>query len=460
MAVRPVDRDVLLDVLLPAALVAFAALFGYVLVSVASRFGTLAPVAVIAIPVLPAVALAVFNDVRLAPAAVIATFPFGTAEVPGVPLQLVQMAVLGVAVLVMLRRLSAGQTLLPLSPLSALAAAFCVWLVVALPSALDRQRALRDVVLFAIGLAAASLVMAACRRVRDVAWVAGVLLTVVAVGTAPTPLRAGSLRAAYGGAVVEGRAEGIFTQPNQLGTFAATGALIGVGLFFHASTRRGRWAAALATATSVVALLLSLSRGAWIGFTLGLLVLVFKLPQARRALVLVGVPVVALAFALGSFAPTSPQVEIVGQRLQSIAGERSPYDDRPAIWAEAWREIQLDPVTGQGPGSFPVASTRATSESRTTFADHAHNLVLTWGAEDGLPAVALAVVLGAVLHVRLRRVARVVPRAAALAAGVAAALVAVAGQGLVDYTLRNAVILTTLFVVLGLAFALDRLASE
>jgi O-antigen ligase len=381
--------------------------------------------------------------------------------VPGLPLQIVQFATLGVAVLVALRRLAAGLGPLPLSALMGIGVAFCAWLVLALPSAIDRQRALRDVVLFIVGMVTASVVVAACRSLRDVLLVLGVFLAVAALATASTPFSAANVQSSFGGAVVKGRATGIFTQPNQLGTFAATGTLVGIGLFFSAGmSKRLRWAIAAGTGVTLLALLLSLSRGAWIGFTVGVVVLLVKLPAARRALAIGFLPLLVTALAIGSFAPTNPQVEVVGERLRSITGERNPYDSRPAIWAEAWQEIQADPLTGFGPGSFPVASTRATSESRTTFADHAHNLFLTWAAEDGIPAALIAVLLGAALAVRLRRVVQEAPDSQGAVAGVSAALAAVVGQGTVDYTLRNSVICTTLFLVLGCAFALDRVADE
>ena len=65
--------------------------------------------------------------------------------------------------------------------------------------------------------------------------------------------------------------------------------------------------------------------------------------------------------------------------------------------------------------------------------------------------------LAVTVHLRLKRAAaRAGPSEQAILAGVAAALAAVAGQGLVDYTLRNSVILTTVFTLLGCAFALTR----
>jgi O-antigen ligase len=217
-------------------------------------------------------------------------------------------------------------------------------------------------------------------------------------------------------------------------------------------------AAAVGGALAMLGLLLSLSRGSWIGFVFGVVVLLVKLPEARRALLALSIPLVAVALLVGAFAPTSPQVEVVGQRLQSISGERNPYDDRPAIWREARRQIETDPLTGHGPGSFPVASARATSASRTTTAEHAHNLALTWGAEAGLPAVAIAVGFAAHIHWRTRRLVRRADLRSerAVVAGVVAALTGVLGQGIVDYTLHNSVILVVLFALIGAALAFDR----
>ncbi|HVF76129.1 MAG TPA: O-antigen ligase family protein [Acidimicrobiales bacterium] len=447
------------DGLLAAAAVVAALMAGYGLVAVAARLGgDNGPLVLLALVGVPLAALAVLNDPRLAPALVVLAFPVGVMELPGIELQLVQLATLAVAALVALRRMASG--LAPLSWVRGMGwgVAFVAWMLVGLPTALNRQRALREIVLFAIGMVFAATVVAVARRPGDVRALLAVVVGVVAAVGLTTPLGASQVRAAFDGAVVQGRATGIFTQPNQLGTFCATGALIGIGVFFAAQTRRGRLFAGIGVAGGVLGLVLSLSRGSWIGFVLGAVVLVVKLPEARRALMLAVVPVVLLGAALSAFAPTSPQVEVVGQRLRSIAGERNPYDNRPAIWREAQGEIVEQPVTGYGAGSFPQASARATSKARTVVAEHAHNLLLTWGAELGLPALGLALGLAVHLHVAMRRMARrVAAEDRAVVAGLAAALVGVLGQGIVDYTLHNAVVLTLLFAMVGAVFAYDRI---
>lgn len=424
----------------------------------ASVGGSLGPLLVVVLPLMPVLVLAVLADPRLGLAAVVATFPIGVQDVPGAQMQVVQVTVIAVTALVVLRRLAAGAGPLPWAHGMGWLVAFVGWLLIALPSAADEQRALRTVVLFAVGILFAAVVVAACRTTADVRrFLGGVVVMVAAVG-ASTPFAASQARARFGGAVVEGRATGIFVEPNQLGTFCTTGALLAAGLLFAARTGRTRVAAAVGGALALLGLLLSLSRGSWIGFVLGVVVLLVKLPEARRALLALSVPLVAIALLVGAFAPTSPQVEVVGQRIQSISGERNPYDDRPAIWREARRQVEADPLTGHGPGSFPVVSARATSASRTTTAEHAHNLALTWAAEAGLPAVAIAVGFAVHIHSRTRRLVRrpELRSERAVVAGVVAALTGVLGQGLVDYTLHNSVVLVVLFALIGAALAYDR----
>jgi putative inorganic carbon (HCO3(-)) transporter len=231
------------------------------------------------------------------------------------------------------------------------------------------------------------------------------------------------------------------------------------------TTRRVRVAAAVTTLALIAAMALSLSRGAWIGFALGSVVLVVMLPPARRVLGVVMPVLLLVALGMGAFAPSNPQVQVIGARLKSISGEKNPYDSRPAIWAEARREVRTHPVFGEGAGTFPVASVTATSQSRTTYAAHAHNLLLTWAAETGLPGAALIVgLMGhlAVLASRARRRVGKTGRAADLSvlAGSAAALVAVFGQGLVDYTLRNSVIVVAVFGLVGVLLAAARVAES
>jgi len=443
-------------VLVPALLVA-AFCAGVVLTALGSRAGRFGPLVMLVAAFLsPAAVTVIFRPV-LGVGAVFAAFPVGVSAVPGLPLQLVQAVVIGAAVLVVLRRLATGAAPLrwaaPLWWVLGLGA----WMLISLPSAKDQHLAIREVALLLDGLLFACVVLTACASARHVR-AAMVAFVVIVAGVAATTLGASSgVRASFGGSVIRGRATGVFIEPNQLGTFCAAGAMVAFGLLIGARTVRSRVAGTLATGACVLGLLLSLSRGAWIGFVVGAVVLLVTLPEARRALLALALPTLALAAVLGAFAPSSPQVKVVSERLVSIVGEKNPYDNRPAIWAEGRRQILADPWTGQGPGNFSVASERTTSASRRTIAEHAHNILLTWAAEDGLPAAGFILALTVSVTLHLRRAARSLPPSRAdrsLLAALAAALAAVMGQGLVDYTLRNSVIFTMAFGLLGAALAL------
>jgi hypothetical protein len=85
-------------------------------------------------------------------------------------------------------------------------------------------------------------------------------------------------------------------------------------------------------------------------------------------------------------------------------------------------------------------------------------------AEAGIPAVVLlvgftlsvgVVALRTVRRLRLRGSAR----DAALVACLAAALMMVVGQGMVDFTLRNPIIVVLVWSVVGLLLAADRVSA-
>jgi O-antigen ligase len=276
----------------------------------------------------------------------------------------------------------------------------------------------------------------------------GVLMSVLAVASGGA-----RLTSTYGGAAVQGRLEGAFGSPNQLGAYCALAAALAVGLAAGSRTARGRWASTFALAFLLLALALSLSRGAWLGTAAAFLFMIVTMREARRMLAFFAVPVLVLGFVVWTSQSDRPELKIVGERAKAIA-KRSPYDGRDQIWAEAIREIKADPVTGQGPGSFPLASVRAGSEASSVYPDHAHNLFLNYAAETGIPAVLIIVAFIFALGVATHRasqgaVARGDPRDRAIVLGIAAALITVLGQGFFDYVLTNAVLHITVWGVIG-----------
>lgn len=441
------------------AVAAVSGVVGAAVAALAAHSGDLGAAMIVAVPLLLLVVVAIFADLRVGVLVTLAAFPFGGlgVELGLVDVQFVEAASFVVAGLVFLRRLAARLSPFRWSPAMSWTIALVGWCLVAVPSALDQAAAFKQTAALIGGILFALVVISACSRIEDVRFVIGSFVAVAAIVGIFSVLTAGDLKATLGGTGATGRSQGPFAQPNELGAFCAMAAAVAAGMVFGGRTRRGRLASLATLGILFVGLLLSLSRGAWLGFGMAIVYLIVALPQARRAIAAFGIPMIVAGAFLGAFAPENPQLQVVGARVRAF-NVLSPYDGRAAIWAEARREILEDPLTGQGPGSFPVASARSGSQSATVRAVHAHNLVLNWGAEVGLPAVAIIIGFAVTLGYQARRAAKEMvrrgsPEDRALIAGLQAALIAMLGQGLVDYPLRHAVIFLTVWFVIGALLA-------
>ena len=391
--------------------------------------------------------------------------PFGLVTVHGLALKLAQVAALSAGALVLWRRLALGRRQLPVSGVLlgsglAVLGALCSTFVAVAPTA-----AIRLDLGYLIGLGLATATATACVQPRAQRAVLACLCATGGAACAAGLSTAGRLRVFYGGALVQNRATGPFGQPNELGSLSVTVSVVGLGLLFALPSGRRfrplRLLAGAASLAAMAALTLSFSRGAWIGLALGLAVLVLLAPRSRRP-VLAGFAAVALVGLLSPFlVPGQAVLAAVGDRLAATAtGERNPYDERPAIWREAVRQAEGSPVLGVGPGGYPVRATLDESAARVSAPEHAHNVVLTIAAEQGavgLLGFALAVFAGIGGAARTARRYDRSPDPNAegrgLLAAAAAGLAALIGQGLVDYTWRNALLGTVLWLLVGLLAA-------
>jgi O-antigen ligase len=448
-----------------ALIAGIAASFGIFLVAFSNRFDDFAPVVLLALVIVPLWALATLLDPRWGVAAVFLTYPIGSIESPLAGLQLVELTLMGVTTVVALSRLGTGKSPLPWPSQMWWILALIAWTLVALPSALDQSLALKQIAAIIGASLLALVIVGACREMKDVRFVLGALVIVAAGIAAGAFLQGGDFRATFGGSRVAGRAVSSFDHSNQLGTLSAMSVLITIGLLIGARTTRGRVAGIVALLILIGGQALTLSRGAWIGTVVGLAFLTIILPHARRILLALAIPVIGITMVVYFFAPGSTQIQVIGERFESLT-VRSPYDDRPAIWEEAVREIEEEPITGQGPGNFPVASVTAASGANSVFAYHAHNIFLTWTAESGIPALIL--ILGFIISLALavRRATKGRGTSAqdqadrAMMAGMSAALVALIAQGMVDFTLRNTVILYAVWAVIGCMLASIRVSER
>jgi O-antigen ligase len=424
-------------------------LFGVGLVATAAALSEeFTPLLVVAIPVTPLLLAEMLGNPRAAIVSVFLAIPVGFASIHvGIlNLQAVDVMLLLGAVVIGLRRLSLGHTPLSWSPPLFWYLAFVVWAFIATVSAVNRVPAVKTLGYLVFGMLFASMILSACRGLRDVRRLLAVLVAVSVPVSLQAVVNLGQLQVFFGGTVFSGRAQGLFTEPNELGFFASMAFFVAVGLGLSARTRLGRWASALSLAVLLLALSLSLSRGAWIGTVAGILLMLATLPDARRLLTRLGVLVMLTLGLLSIYAPSNPDLQVLRDRAVTLASpSRSPDDRRPQIWAEAIRETRSDPWTGVGPGNFQIGFRGSASPFLSEFTTHAHNLYLTTLVENGLPGLTLFMAFLVSLGVAARRAAagaRAIDRnrEANLALSLAGGVVAFAVHGTVNGVLGNSII--------------------
>jgi O-antigen ligase len=208
----------------------------------------------------------------------------------------------------------------------------------------------------------------------------------------------------------------------------------------------GRLWAAFVMPALLVALSLTLTRGAWVGVAVGVAVL-FLSKDFRLLAVIPIVAVIGIVFA--------PQT--LTDRVYSIF-DRNDLTSRDRIaMLQAGVSIVKDyPLTGVGPDQVERAYPNyRVAEAVKPTNPHLHNVPMQIAAERGLPALAIwiwfvgSVVLGLW---RLLRKSRHKSLAAAALGGVAAMLAA----GLTEYNFGDSEFLMLLLVLITLPFAANR----
>ncbi|MEZ4365348.1 MAG: O-antigen ligase family protein [Kofleriaceae bacterium] len=293
-------------------------------------------------------------------------------------------------------------------------------------------------ILVGVALVALRLAASEAGRYRLLAAVAALCGASAAIVGVHQLLGLDALYGVYAPREASTRLLGPLLNPNHLGSLMSVGVLLGLGLAAHArqpTWRRVAWAGSALACLAV--LLATYSRGATIAVGLGAVVLVATLVlqratashRDRRTSLLTSVPValiVACAVAL--------VIHLAGG---GVGGEldRTSVDEiaRPATKYDAWRAsaqlVREAPWTGVGRGGFESAFTRVYPPSATGIFSHLENEYLQAVVDWGIPgAAALALALGYLGVVMLRRW-----RGGALAAAALAALVAVGVQSLVDF---------------------------
>lgn len=217
-------------------------------------------------------------------------------------------------------------------------------------------------------------------------------------------------------------------------------------LMFRKSDRA--WTALVMPAL-LVALGLTLTRGAWVGAFLGLAVL-FALRDLRMLTVL---PVVAAVFVI--LAPAA-----VTDRMYSMFDINDPSNrDRVAMARSGVRMIADHPLTGVGPNMIPHVYERYRDPSAVNpTSPHLHNVPLQIAAERGLPALVawlwFIVLAARDLWQRFRR-----SETPSLSAAGLGALAAMLAAGMFEHNFGDSEFQMLLLVLLTLPHAADRRAA-
>ncbi|MDY6878138.1 MAG: O-antigen ligase family protein [Chloroflexota bacterium] len=221
-----------------------------------------------------------------------------------------------------------------------------------------------------------------------------------------------------------------------------------------------RLVAALSGLLLLATLVLTQSRGAYVGFAIGALVLL-GLRWPRAALVVI--PLVVIAALAG--------VELVGWRTvadQLMTGEAtSGLDNRIEIWSRAIYAIQDFPFTGVGLGTFErvVAVLYPLFLHPEGTVPHAHNLYLQVAVDLGLPGLVAYLALLGLSFATAFSAYRVFRRGgqgalAMLCAGCVAGLTGMCIHGLVDAVTWGTKLALVPWAVMGLVVGLHGVAGE
>jgi O-antigen ligase len=286
---------------------------------------------------------------------------------------------------------------------------------------------------------------------------AGGILGAIAVATS------GQQTLVAGGEAATGRAQAGFEHPAVLAFFLVLAFPPAMALTLRTRHVALRPIWGVCAALCVAGVAFSLTRGAMLALALSLVVLLF-LPAFRRWAAVVFVALAVFAALNFQAIQNSPQLEVIGQRLSTITKtQATASNERPYIWSKTPAMIVDHPVFGVGAGNFPFWAPRyAIVDYGGAPFVHAHNVVLTTAAENGIVGATLLIVFGfAVVTIGLRallagRRSPHYPFLAAAAASVAAAFF----TGMTDDPAATIVIMGSILILIGCLAAAERLVRE
>ena len=213
-----------------------------------------------------------------------------------------------------------------------------------------------------------------------------------------------------------GRASGPFGIPNSLGALLIL--ILPVSIFLASSADERHFVRVgfgLSAFLSVAGIVFSVSRGAWLGLALALIIwpLLFGQGKLLKRLAIATAVLVAIAAGVALLNECVPLIHARLAFLVRDLGERS----RPILWRGAWNIFRARPSFGGGAGSFDVRFEEFRPEGFIDDPQWAHNDYLNTLCDYGLVGFVLAAAGALVCAWKIRGVRGV---SAALAIGMIA----------------------------------------
>lgn len=262
--------------------------------------------------------------------------------------------------------------------------------------------------------------------------------------------------------------EGLVVHPNQLAGLICLFLPLLVSLLFAAppefSSRPRRLAILLATLWATWILLLTQSRGGWIGAVAGLVVLLTLwatiLPRSRQRLwlwVLLGLVAVGGIVAVIGVGPGTLRELWLDPPQETVVGTLTTLNFRKELWPWALTAIGDFPFTGVGLGAFRQVAFRLYPLALSPEYDiaHAHNIFLQTALDVGLPGLIVYLAILLIAAVSGWRVARHHVGYRPVSLGLLAGLAALHIYGLADALALGSKPAVVLWLALGLLAAMN-----
>jgi O-antigen ligase len=290
--------------------------------------------------------------------------------------------------------------------------------------AIDLLRTPHDFRVVLLGLALGSTIFAV---LNYGAWVIALMNHTVAIANAP---------------------EALYTSPNQVALYFEPPLAIAAGFALYANDQRDRRIAFVVLALLLVALILTLSRGALLTLAALAAVAVVSMPQRRLKLALLGGALIG-----GLIVSRIPPV------AQRLANQFDPsyrfntFEGRVQIWSDTLNMLRDHPIFGAGLRAYTQVMAPYVTHGRTPEL-YPHNIYLAMWSELGLLGLAGFLILMALMLWRgWRAFARATGFHRALLWGTAASFVTVAVHGLVDTPIYKNDLATLFWIVAALQVA-------